>query len=269
MGYKLIALDIDGTIRSPDYPISDRTRGVTAKVRDAGAVVTLATGRMHHSALRSSADLNIKSPIASFQGAQIRDPASGEVLWHKPLSPEMARSALDALEPWGLEVMAYYDDQVYVGEMTPRLEAYGPRNEVEVNVVESLKEFAANELTRLVVVGDEAEIRRLEGQLKAAFDSKLYITRSLPYYCEILHPEGGKDKALAWLCGSLGIDQKETIAFGNGYNDVEMIRWVGLGVAIGGAVPEVLQVADRVAPPIEEDGAARVLEDLLARGLIG
>ena len=84
MGYKLIALDIDGTIRSPDYPVSDRTREVTARVRDAGAVVTLATGRMYHSALRSSADLNIKSPIASFQGAQIRDPASGEVLWHKP-----------------------------------------------------------------------------------------------------------------------------------------------------------------------------------------
>ena len=101
------------------------------------------------------------------------------------------------------------------------------------------------------------------------FDSQLYITRSLPYYCEILHPEGGKDKALAWLCASLGIDQKETIAFGNGYNDVEMLKWVGLGVAIGGAVPEVLQVADRVAPPIEEDGAAQVLEDLLAKGLIG
>ena len=59
------------------------------------------------------------------------------------------------------------------------------------------------------------------------------------------------------------------MAFGNGYNDVHMLRWAGLGVAISGAVPEVLEVADRVAPSIEDDGAAQVLEELLADGLIG
>ena len=105
--------------------------------------------------------------------------------------------------------------------------------------------------------------------MKALFDSRLHITRSLPHFCEILHPEGGKHKALEWLCVHLGIRQDETVAFGNGYNDVDMLRWSGLGVAIGGAVPEVLEVADMVAPPLEEDGAAQVLEDLLRRGLIG
>ncbi|MCH7626487.1 MAG: HAD hydrolase family protein [Chloroflexi bacterium] len=86
---------------------------------------------------------------------------------------------------------------------------------------------------------------------------------------EILHPASGKDKALEWLCGYFGIDQSETVAFGNGYNDVHMLRWAGLGVAISGAVREVLEVADRVAPSIEDDGAAQVLEELLADGLIG
>jgi hydroxymethylpyrimidine pyrophosphatase-like HAD family hydrolase len=95
------------------------------------------------------------------------------------------------------------------------------------------------------------------------------VTRSLPHFCEILHPEGGKHRALAWLCGRLGIEEHETIAFGDGYNDVDMLRWAGLGVAVGDAVAEALQAADRIAPPMEEDGAAQVLEDLLGRGLVG
>ena len=269
MGYRLIALDIDGTIRSGEYPLSTRTRGAVARVGAAGGVVTLATGRMFSSALRSSAELNMTAPIASFQGAHIANPTTGEVLWHRPLTAQMAHAALDALASWGMEVMAYCDDEVYVQELTPWIEAYGERNQTKINAVGDLKSIASKQLTRLVVTGDEGKIHRLEMALRSRFDSSLYVTRSLPHFCEILHPHGGKDKALAWLCDYLGIPQQEIIAFGNGYNDVRMLEWAGLGVAIGGAVPEVLDVADLVAPPIEDDGAAQVLEDMLDRGLIG
>ena len=269
MGYRLVALDIDGTIRSPDYPLSDRTRKTLSKVTEAGAYVTLATGRMFRSAVETTKDLDLRTPIASFQGAHIADPATGEVLWHRTLEPSMAREALDAVAPWGLDVMAYHSDQVYISEMTPGLEAYGERNRVIVNTVGDLSALADRGLTRLVVAGGEDEIERLEAHLKARFDSSLYVTRSLPRFCEILHPEGGKDKALAWLCDYLGVTREETIAFGNGYNDVQMLQWVALGVAVGGAVAQVIEVADRTAPPLEDDGVARVLEEMLDQGLIG
>jgi hypothetical protein len=119
-----------------------------------------------------------------------------------------------------------------------------------------------------VAVGSEEEIPLLVAELGSRFDSQLYVTRSLPHFCEILHPDGGKDKALSWLCRHLGVREEDTVAFGNGWNDVPMLRWAGLSVAIGGAVPEILEVADRIAPPIEEDGAAHMLEDLLDKGLI-
>ena len=269
MGYRLVALDIDGTIRSAEHPLSDRTRRTIARVMDAGVVVTLATGRMFQSAVQSTFELNIKSPIVSFQGAHVADPTTGEVLWHMPLTADMASMALEELASWGMQVLAYHGDQVYVSDMTPWVESYGKRNHVTINVVSDLKGFAVNELTRLVVVGDEDKIQRLETNLNSNFASQLHVTRSLPQFCEILHPDGGKDKALAWLCSYLGIRQDEVIAFGNGYNDVHMLSWAGLGVAIGGAVPEVLEVSDRIAPPIEEDGAAQVIEDLLDQGLIG
>ena len=105
--------------------------------------------------------------------------------------------------------------------------------------------------------------------MTAAFDSTLHVTRSLPNFCEILHPDAGKDKALSWLCDFLGLQSTESVAFGNGYNDVQMLTWAGLGVAVGDAVPEVLEVADLVAPVFKEDGAARVLKQLLVEGRFG
>lgn len=269
MTYKLIALDIDGTIRSEEYPLSARTRSAIDKVRDAGAHVTLATGRMYRSALRASGELDITTPIASSQGAHIANPVTDEVLWHIPLTDQMTMMALEALKDCEFDVVGYVGDNVYVREMTPWAKSYGIRNGVSVHVAPDPEIFSSHEMTRLVVVGDDDGIRDLEASLKDTFDSSLHITRSLPHFCEILHPGGGKDKALEWLCGHLGVNTDETIAFGNGYNDVHMIDWAALGIAIGGAVPEVLEVADRVAPPIEQDGAAIVLEELLENNLIG
>ena len=269
MQYRMIALDIDGTIRSRDYPLSDRTRRAIARVEDTGAVVTLATGRVFRTAVSSTAELNLRSPIASFQGAQVTDPVTEEVLWHRPLTRDMVHMALDALAPWDVAVMGYLGDQVYFSRLTPWAEGYRSRNKLDANVVADLRELASCDLSRLVVVGEPDQIPQVATALQARFDSQLYVTRSLPEFCEILHPEGGKDKALEWLCGYLGIRRDETIAFGNGYNDVPMIRWAGLGVAVGGAVSDVLEVADEVVPPIEEDGVAQFLEGLLDQGLIG
>ena len=269
MGYRLIALDIDGTIRTNEYAISERTREAVANVRAAGADVTVATGRMFRSAVRASAELELTAPIASFQGAHVADPTTGEVLWHRPLTAAQAVVALEALQPWGVDIIAYHGEEVYVDRLSPWVEGYGNRNQTKVNLLDDLRSAAGLGFTRLVVVGRDDEIKRLETEFRGRFDSTLYVTRSLPHFCEILHPSGGKEHALAWLCDYFGIRREETIAFGNGYNDIQMLEWAGLGVAIGGAVPEALAVADRVAPPIEQDGAAQVLEELLDRGLVG
>ncbi len=269
MTYKLIALDIDGTIRGPNREISDRTRRIIDRVIEAGAVVTVATGRMFESARMSTAALDLRSPIISYQGAHIADPVTGDVLWHLPLTERQALEALDALNGWETDVAVYLNNDVYVSEMTPWARAYSERNRRDAQVVYDQRELAGCSPTRLLAVGGEDDVYALERRLEERFDSRLHVTRSLPTFCEIIHPNGGKHMALEWLCGHLGIDTNSTIAFGNGYNDVHMLEWAALGVAVGDAVPEALSVADRVAPTLDQDGPAHILEELLDQGRIG
>jgi Cof subfamily protein (haloacid dehalogenase superfamily) len=269
MGYRLIALDIDGTIRKADYPPSERTHRAIEAAKEAGAVVTLVTGRMFRSALAATSELNITSPIVSFQGVHVAHPKTAEVLYHLPLEPHMSIRALDELDGWPREILAYIGDDVYANVLTPWVEAYSERNKGGVQVVSDLRTLAADRPTRLAVLGDENEIGDLDARLSAALDGELYVTRSLPTLCEILHPDGGKHRGLQWLAGHLGIPREQTVACGNGYEDVEMLRWAGLGVASDEAVPKAKEAADVVARPIEEDGVALVIEDLLDRCEIG
>ena len=267
MHYKLIALDIDGTIRDANHPPSARTQRVLDKAREHGVIVTLVTGRIFKSAIESTAELDITSPIICSQGAYIANPTTGEILSHRHLTPNMVRSALNELTTWRGDVVAYRADQVYVSKITPWIEDYSQRMKGQVTVVTNLTELATQGVTRLLAVGDESEVHRLELRLKTTLNSTLYITQSLPHFCEILHPDGGKHNGLAWLCRYLGVRQEETIAFGNGYEDVPMLRWSGLGVAMDGAAAEVVEAADKVAPPMDEDGVAQVLEELIEQGL--
>ena len=269
MPYKLIALDIDGTIGGVGRPTSERARRAVRRVRSAGAAVTLATGRTRRSADAVSRELEIETPIVTFQGGLVSSPRTGAELRHVPLTLEMMRVAMEALDGRdGIELRGDLGDDIFALRSTRATREYSDRHGVPIRVIDADR-FANTPMTRLVARGDDDAIERLVPELSRAFGGALHVTRSLPYFCEMLHPDGGKHKALDWLCARLGISAADAIAFGNGYNDVQMLQWAGLAVAVDDAVSPALAAADVVAPPMGEDGVARVLEDLLAGGMIG
>ena len=269
MKYKMIVLDIDGTIRSNDYPMSQSTRRAVEDARKAGAVVTIATGRMFPSAIHAAADLNLVSPVVTYQGAHIADPVSNEVLWHRPLSPRMVDDALDAIDVQDYEVLAQSRDRVYVQRWTSWVEAYAERNIADVRVVDDLRALAQDGITRLIVGGEDDGVAEATRTLTHSFGSELLITRPLPYFCEVLHPDTGKERALKRLCGTLELPAEAAVVFGNGDEDAPMIAWAGLGVAMGDGSRAAMAASNEVAPPLAEDGVAHVIQRLLRGGLLG
>lgn len=266
--YKLVALDIDGTICNRNFPISIRTRNAIVKLMEIGCIVTLATGRIFESALNVATELKIKSPIISSQGSEIRDPKTGITLKRQHLTKKMTLIALEALSTWKHEIIAYHDDNIYANIRTPWVEEYSRRNNRNITIVNDFSVLASKKLIRLVAIGNKHEISSLEQYIKKEFENELRCTRSLENFCEIIHPNSGKDNALAWLSNHLGVPQHKTVAFGNGYDDVQMICWAGLGIAVMDGVKDLIKKSDKIAEPMIEDGVAKILENLINTDMI-
>jgi Cof subfamily protein (haloacid dehalogenase superfamily) len=129
--------------------------------------------------------------------------------------------------------------------------------------VGDLVEWLEKPATKLVAVGEPARLDVLEERMKARFEGRLYISKSLPYFLEFASPEVTKASGLAFLAEHLGFSQERTVAFGDGENDVELLDWAGYGVAVANAHERVLAVADFVCPPVDEEGVAQVIDGFL------
>ena len=117
--------------------------------------------------------------------------------------------------------------------------------------------------TKLVSVGDPDALDELEARMKARFDGRLYISKSLPFFLEFASPDVTKGAGLGFVAERLGFTPEQTVSFGDGENDVELLRWAGYGVAVANAHPRVLEVADWVCPSADEEGVAQAIEALL------
>ena len=135
MNYKLIAFDIDGTIRSMQDPVSDKTTSIINLLIDNGIIVTIATGRMFLSASLALEGLNIIHPIISCQGAHIADINTGKILWHMPLTKDMSSYALDFLKNWQVQPVFYHEGEIYVDCLT---DIYAVEAEFDYNWKEAI-----------------------------------------------------------------------------------------------------------------------------------
>jgi Cof subfamily protein (haloacid dehalogenase superfamily) len=260
---RAFACDLDRTLIGEDAELRPRTRAAIGAARAADIHVILVTGRMFRSARPYAQAAGIDDPLVCYQGAVVADPVTGEFLRHEPIPLELAREAIAAVEAEGYPLNCYVDDELYVAEHTSASEAYASFQNLEVHAVGDLLEWLDAPPTKLVAVGDPVELDGLAERMRAHFGRRMYISKSLPYFLELASPEVTKASGLSFLAEHLGFTAVETVAFGDGENDVELLEWAGYCVAVANAHERVLAVADLVCPNVEQEGVAQVLEAFL------
>jgi Cof subfamily protein (haloacid dehalogenase superfamily) len=266
--FELGAFDLDGTVLRRDLGISARTVAVLDELRGRGVRLVVATGRRFEGAREHAGRLGFagRDPLICYGGSMVRR-MSGETLLHRTLRRDLSVEVLEWAGDRDLHARVFVDGSIVTSPDTPAVLRHLRRTEEPgVSVVDSPADWlrdGGEEPTKLVIVDHPDAVEHWLEEARAAFAGRLFVTRSLPHYVEVGGLEGTKSKALTFLCESWGIDPARTIAFGDADNDVDMLRFAGHGVAVGGMTDEVRRVADAVAPPVDEDGVASYLEKML------
>ncbi len=266
--FELGAFDLDGTVLRRDLRITGRTVAALDELRERGVRLVVATGRRFEGAREHAERLGFadEDPLICYGGSMVRR-MNGETLLHRTLPKDLSIEVLEWAADRGLHARVFVDGRIITSPDTPAALKHLRRSEEPgVFIVDPPADWlrdGGEKPTKLVLVDHPDDVERWLEEARAAFAGRLFVTRSLPHYVEIGGLEGTKASALKFLCEHWGIDPARTIAFGDADNDVDMLRFVGHGVAVGGMTDEVREAADAVAPPVDEDGVASYLQRLL------
>ena len=254
-----------------DGQISERVRWAVASASALGVQVTLATGRSFQSTLPYAQALEIHLPLICYQGGLVQDVGTGETLYLASLAPELVEESIDLSQAHGWQLILYMRDEVLLTERRHSAEAYhhllGPTVRQVPDFRAAIPARQAGNLDggplKLTFMAAEAEIAAIEAEMARRFAGRMEILRSHPNFVEGIPPGVSKKNALVRVAGYLRIPRREVMAIGDQDNDAAMVAWAGLGVTMGNGSPRCRDVADWIAPAIEQDGAAVAIEHFL------
>lgn len=250
---ELVASDLDGTLLAPDLTLAPALPRALRALAGAGVVFAICTGRMFRSARAVAARMGIRDGlVVCYQGAMVADLADGSTLRHVRMEAEDAAAVVRNLRVLGRHVNAYIDDEMYVDEVDRWALHYTRHTGVELHEVADLEaEVLRRPPTKLVAITDADDVTRILPDLRRRWRDRLFVERSQPEYIEFAAGGVSKGGALQWLCDRLGLRRELAVACGDGDNDLDMLRWAGLGVAMAEAPPEVRAAAGLVVPRAE------------------
>jgi Cof subfamily protein (haloacid dehalogenase superfamily) len=267
---KLLIVDIDGTIAGKSNQVTNRVKTAIHAAQAKGVRVGIATGRMYKSALKFHQEIGADFPLIAYQGAWIQDPEMGTIHRHLPVPVKIARELIDYFEQSHLfnklSLHVYLDDRLYVRDINPDTELYIGRSGIPAHPVGDLRKVLTANPTKILAMSEDINlIDSLLLDLRHRYpQDTLHITTSVPIFLEATQSGVNKGSAIDYIATKLlGISAENVLAIGDNFNDVEMIDYAGIGVAMGNAPDDVRAIADWVAPHIEADGVAAAIEKFI------
>ncbi|OYT73878.1 MAG: hypothetical protein CFK52_00550 [Chloracidobacterium sp. CP2_5A] len=271
--YRMLAVDLDGTLLGPDSQLTPRTRAAIERaIRAYDVAVVIATGRRFHSARPIARDAGLATPLVTHNGALVKDIETAAVHHYQPLDLDVARELLELGKAFGADTIALDDPEGDgriltdgVSERNASLRYYLEINRQYVHEVDDLRRSVAAPVTQVMFCGSCAPMQELAQALERdmAAAARLLITtypRNDMTILDLMHPECSKATGIAHVAAQLGIEPEAILAVGDNYNDLDMLRYAGRGILMGNAAPELQAMGFELTAPNTEDGVAQVIE---------
>lgn len=264
---KVLVLDLDGTLTNSEKKITPETKAALMRMQQQGHTVVLASGRPTAGIMPVARELKLaenEGYILSFNGGMILDCKSGDILYQKTLPAEVVPELFELAQKLGIGLLSYEDDTIITGPHYDRYIDLEKRiNRLPVRQIENVGEYIDFPVNKCLGTSEPEVAVRAEQEYERMFGKTLCISRSEPFFIEITPLGVDKAASLARFCQITGHQREDLIACGDGFNDVSMIQYAGLGVAMENAQEEVKQAADYITSSNDEDGVARVIYEFI------
>jgi Cof subfamily protein (haloacid dehalogenase superfamily) len=262
--FKMVCLDIDGTLLNSRHEISDKTKQVIQNVANQKYIpVILVSARMPKGMLSLQKELNIVQPIICYSGALIWN--HGDLQLNITIPVSDVKKVYTIVKNLSIHISLYKDDEWYIEEM----DEWAKQESEITSITPAISDFSnlftiwEQESTgpnKILCMAESPDIQQLDTKMKEYLSNHLNIYPSKPTYLEIMPKHTTKTSAIEFLCKEFDILKNEIIAIGDNYNDMNMIEFAGLGIAMGNAPEQVKQIANDITLSNDEDGVAEALK---------
>ncbi|MGC9462059.1 Cof-type HAD-IIB family hydrolase [Vibrio genomosp. F10] len=265
--YKLIALDMDGTLLNSNKQISDKTKLAISAARKKGVKVVLASGRPLDGMVDKLEELGINGDnefVLYYNGSMVKELGNQGIIRKQIIDGKAAKEVAAMAKEFDLNVHAFSEEH---GLITPQNSEY-TQLEATINGL-SLTEMDFSTLEdehpiiKVMIVGEPGKLTQAISLLPKELHQRYTIVQSAPFFLEFLSLGSNKGLGIESIANYLGLDSSEVICVGDAENDNHMLTYAGMGVAMGNAMTETKALANYIAPSNDEDGVADVIEKFI------
>lgn len=273
---RAILLDIDGTLTNSQKRITPKTRDALLKAQDLGIRLVIASGRADQGLYQFGDVLNMREHhgiFVCYNGAKVMDCQTGEVYYHQPMSIEQGRAVLEHMKKFRVSPIVIKGEYMYTNDVFSGMIHRSAGSDEIFNVIEyearsnsyilcekrDLAAFADFPIEKILTAGEPAYMQEHYEAMREPFKDTLSCMFTAPFYYEFTAKNVDKAKSIEAVFTKLGYSPQELIAYGDAENDISMLRYCGIGVAMGNAAQSVKDIADEITLSNEEDGIAESL----------